>query len=32
MKKQRNKGLQKICGCAKRNWSTCAHAWHFSFQ
>lgn len=32
MKKHRNKGLQKICTCARKNWSTCAHAWHFSFQ
>ena len=32
MKKHRNKGLQKICGCARRSWAICPHAWHFSFQ
>lgn len=30
--KQRNAGVRKICGCARREWSRCAHPWHFSFQ
>ena len=33
MKKyKKNKGLTKICDCARKNWSQCEHAWHFAFQ
>jgi len=30
--RQRNHGLRKICGCARRTWARCAHSWHFSFK
>ena len=30
--RHRNNGLRKICGCARRTWSTCRHAWHFSWK
>jgi hypothetical protein len=26
-----NRGLRKICGCARRRWSSCEHSWHFNF-
>jgi integrase len=26
-----NGGLKKRCGCARRQWSKCAHPWHFGF-
>ena len=32
MKRHRNDGLRKLCGCARRRWPTCGHGWHFSFQ
>jgi integrase len=30
--RHRNDGVRKVCGCARRRWSSCAHPWHFSFQ
>ena len=27
----RNAGLRKICGCPRRAWVKCQHAWHFNF-
>ncbi len=27
-----NDGLRKICGCARRTWAKCSHAWHFSYK
>ena len=29
---RKNRGIQKICGCNKANWSKCKHAWHFNFR
>ena len=26
-----NDGLRKICGCPRRAWAKCGHAWHFAF-
>jgi integrase len=26
-----NDGLRKICGCPRRAWAKCEHAWHFAF-
>jgi integrase len=26
-----NDGLRKICGCPRRTWARCNHAWHFAF-
>ena len=28
----RNDGLRKRCECPRRSWTTCGHAWHFSFK
>lgn len=28
----RNHGLRKICGCPRRTWPKCSHAWHFSYR
>jgi integrase len=28
----RNDGLRKRCSCARREWSSCPHPWHFSFK
>ena len=30
--RQRNHGLRKLCGCPRRSWAKCQHAWHFSFK
>ena len=30
--RQRNDGLRKVCGCARRTWAKCAHLWHFNFK
>jgi integrase len=30
--RHRNDGVRKVCGCARRRWSSCAHPWYFSFQ
>jgi len=27
-----NKGLRKICTCARRTWSKCAHSWYLNFK
>ena len=27
-----NGGLKKRCGCPRRQWSKCAHPWHFGFS
>ena len=27
-----NGGLKKRCGCPRRQWSKCAHPWHFGFK
>ena len=27
-----NGGLKKRCGCPRRQWSKCAHPWHFGFH
>jgi integrase len=27
-----NRGLRKICGCARRTWAKCPHSWHFNFK
>jgi integrase len=31
-KRQQNRGLRKICGCARRVWAKCGHSWHFNFK
>jgi len=30
--KHHNRGLRKLCGCSRRNWSKCVHPWHFNFK
>jgi integrase len=30
--RQRNDGLRKRCGCARRVWAQCPHPWHFNFK
>jgi hypothetical protein len=30
--RQRNDGVRKLCGCARRTWAKCAHPWHFNFK
>jgi integrase len=30
--RHQNKGLRKLCGCSRRNWPKCAHAWYFNFK
>ena len=30
--KHHNRGLRKLCACSRRNWSKCAHPWHFNFK
>ena len=32
MKRHRIDGLKKRCGCPRRQWSKCAHPWHFGFS
>lgn len=32
MKRQKNDGLRKICGCSRRRWSKCSHPWHFNYK
>jgi integrase len=32
MKRHENKGLRKICGCARTKWTKCDHPWHFNFK
>ena len=31
MKRHRNDGLRKRCGCPRRQWAKCRHPWHFGF-
>lgn len=31
-KKHRNDGLRKLCGCSRKKWSGCRHAWHFNYR
>jgi integrase len=31
-KRHCNHGLRKLCDCARKRWSTCAHPWHFNFK
>jgi integrase len=31
-KRHQNRGLRKICGCARRSWPKCSHSWHFNFK
>jgi integrase len=30
--RHQNRGLRKICGCARRKWAKCGHSWHFNFK
>lgn len=30
--RHRNRGLRKVCGCARRGWPKCAHPWHFNYR
>jgi integrase len=30
--RHQNRGLRKVCGCARRAWAKCAHPWHFNFK
>ena len=32
MKRQRNDGLTKRCGCRRRDWAKCPHPWHLAFM
>ena len=32
MARHRNHGLRKRCGCPRKNWPKCPHAWHFNFR
>ena len=32
MTRHRSDGLSKICGCPRRQWEKCRHAWHFAFN
>ena len=32
MPRHQNNGLRKLCGCARRAWSKCGHAWHLNFK
>ena len=31
-KRHHNRGLRKLCSCARRSWSKCHHPWHFNFK
>jgi integrase len=30
--RHRNGGLRKICGCPRKVWPKCPHAWHFNYK
>jgi hypothetical protein len=30
-KRQRNKGLRKLCACGRERWNKCSHPWYFNF-
>jgi integrase len=32
VKRHRNDGLRKVCGCLRRSWAKCPHPWHFNFK
>ena len=32
MKRQPNRGLRKICRCARKRWAGCPHPWHYNFK
>jgi integrase len=32
MPRHANKGLRKLCDCARRNWPKCSHSWYFNFK
>jgi integrase len=32
MARHQNRGLRKVCGCARRTWAKCPHSWHFNFK
>lgn len=32
MSRHHNDGLQKICGCNRKDWPKCRHAWHLWYQ
>jgi integrase len=32
MKRHRNDGLRKICGCPRRRWTECPHSWHLNYK
>jgi len=32
MRRRRNDGIRKRCGCAARNWPKCPHPWHLNFK
>ena len=32
MTRQHNDGLRKFCGCKRRAWPKCRHAWHFNYK
>ena len=31
-KRKKNDGVRKICDCARKRWSECAHSWYLNFQ
>ena len=31
-KRHSNRGLRKVCGCARRQWPKCSHTWHLNFR
>lgn len=32
MKRHTNDGLRKVCGCPRRQWAKCPHAWHVNYK
>jgi integrase len=32
MKRHANKGLRKLCDCARRTWAKCPHSWYLNFK
>ena len=31
-RRHHNNGLRKVCGCARRTWAKCPHAWYFNYK
>jgi integrase len=31
-RRHRNNGLRKVCGCPRRTWPKCPHAWYFNYR